>query len=68
MESIVLWWVFAIVLAVVIACFAGYSAKVKGYSWGTWFTLGLLFGIFALLVTLGLPKKIEKIIEDGSDV
>ncbi len=68
MDSTILWWIVAFAFVIIVACFTGYLAKVKGYSYGTWLALGLLFGIFALLVTLGLPKKVEKITGDGSNV
>lgn len=37
--------------------FTGFLARQKGYSFGVWFFLGLLFGPIALVAAAGLPKN-----------
>ena len=42
---------------VIIGAFCAYLAGEKGRSGGSWFFLGLVFGILALLVLIGLPSE-----------
>ncbi len=49
MELLIIWVLLAV------AC--GYVAEQKGRSYIAWFALGLLFGVFALLVLAITPKK-----------
>jgi hypothetical protein len=52
--------VLSVFYVILFTSFTTYVAYQKGYSWVSWFILGLLFGIIALLVTLGLPKKVKQ--------
>ncbi len=43
--------------ALIFGAFCAYLAGEKGRSGGSWFFLGLIFGILALLVLIGLPSE-----------
>ena len=49
--------VLFLVYALVFGFFCAYLAGEKGRSGGAWFFLGLIFGILALLVLIGLPSE-----------
>lgn len=53
MEFLILFLVYALVFGF----FCAYLAGEKGRSGGAWFFLGLIFGILALLVLIGLPSE-----------
>ena len=46
-----------LVYAVIMGAFCTYLAGEKGRNGGSWFFLGLIFGILALLVLIGLPSE-----------
>ncbi len=46
-----------LVYALIFGFFCAYLAGEKGRSGGSWFFLGLVFGILALLVLIGLPSE-----------
>ena len=49
--------VIVVVQGVVFGAFCSYLAMEKGKDGGTWFLLGLVFGIIALLVLIGSPSE-----------
>ncbi len=53
MEFLLPYLVYGAILGVLCA----YLAGEKGRSGGSWFFLGLIFGILALLVLIGLPSE-----------
>ena len=60
MEFLLLFLVYALIFGF----FCAYLAGEKGRSSGSWLFLGLIFGILALLVLIGLPSKQDPSSED----
>ena len=60
MEFLLLYLVYGAILGVLCA----YLAGEKGRSGGSWFFLGLIFGILALLVLIGVPSTQRSSSED----
>lgn len=52
-------WIF-IGAWVVCGMFAAMVASSKGYSGGSWFVFGILFGVLALLAAIGIADKGQK--------
>ena len=57
MDFLIIPLILFLAYAVIFGVFCAYLASEKGRSGGSWFFLGVVFGILALLVLIGLPSE-----------